>query len=207
MSKNRSGLFVVIEGIDGSGKTTISKRIVEKFTDMGYRAFYTYEPYASPFTEVLKRYIEVYGEAEVEVETLLMALDRFFHVRKVIEPLLDQGYIVVCDRYVYSSIAYQGAKEGDVAWIRSVNRYAVKPDVAIYLRVPLEVAIGRLKYKQSSWSYFEKLDRIRRALEIYEMLASLGELIAVDATKDVDSVTKECIKLITKRISKDGNLG
>ncbi len=200
LSKSSTGLFVVIEGIDGCGKTTISKRIVEKLDNMGYKTIYTFEPYTSPFSEALKRYIEEYGEAEVEIEILSMALDRFFHVRRVIEPFLNQGYIVICDRYVYSSIAYQGAKNGDIKWIKTVNRYAIKPDIAIYLRVPLEVALERLKYKQSSWSYFEKLDRLRRALEIYEELVLRGELIAVDAVADIDSVAMKCFKLIIDRI-------
>lgn len=195
-----NGLFVVIEGIDGCGKTTVSKKIVEKLSSMGYKTIYTFEPYTSPFSEALRRYIEVYGDAEVEIEILSMALDRIFHVKKVIEPFLNQGYIVICDRYVYSSIAYQGAKNGDMEWIKIVNRYAIKPDIAIYLRVPLEVALERLKYKQSNWSYFEKLNRLGRALEIYEELASKGELIVVDAVRDIDSVVMECFKLIINRI-------
>jgi len=165
---------------------------------MGYRAIYTFEPYTSLFTEALKKYIEMYGEAEVEVEVLSMALDRVFHVKRIIEPLLVQGYIVVCDRYVYSSIAYQGARNADIEWINIVNRYAIKPDIAIYLRVPLEIALERLKHKQSDWSYFEKIDIIKKALEIYERLALLGELMAIDATRDIDSVVMQCIKLITR---------
>lgn len=191
---------MVVEGIDGSGKTTVSKRIVEMLNGMGYSAFYTYEPYTSPFTEVLRKYIEMYGEAEVEVETLLFTLDRIFHIKKVIKPLLEQGYVVVCDRYFYSGIAYQGAKKGDIEWIRSVNKYAIVPDIAIYLRVPLEIAIERLKRKRSSWSYFEKLDILEKALEIYEKLAASGELIAIDATMDVDSVAMQCIKLVTEKV-------
>lgn len=200
---NRKGFLVAIEGIDGAGKTTVSKKLVEKLKELGYSAEYTYEPYSSPFSEALKKYIEEFGEAEPEIETLAMALDRLFHVKKVIEPLLNNGFIVVTDRYIYSSIAYQGAKNVEIEWIKIVNKYAIEPDIAIYLRTPLEIALERIKGRKPRWKYFEDLNRLKKVQEIYELLTLKGLLIPIDATQSIDKVVESCLHLVLLKV---GNL-
>lgn len=192
----RESAFIVIEGIDGAGKTTVAKKIVEELKTMGFKAEYTYEPTSSPFSQALKQYIEIYNVIEPEIETLAMALDRLYHVKKIIIPLLKKCFIVVSDRYLYSSIAYQGAQGVDLEWINSVNKYAVKPDIAIYLRVPLNIALERIKLKNSKWSYFENIDRLKKAQEIYEKLVLSGELISIDATRRINEVVKDVLNLI-----------
>lgn len=200
MCSDKKGLLVAIEGIDGSGKTTVARRLTQRLNDLGYCAEYTYEPYASYFSEALRRYIDTYGEAEPEIEVLAMALDRLFHVHKVVKPLLARGCIVVSDRYVYSSYVYQGARGIDVEWIELVNRYAIEPDVAIYLRVPLEIALERIRGRESRWRYFENLDRLKKVQELYETLVAKGKLIAVDATQDIEKVVGECLSIVLKYV-------
>jgi len=199
---DKEGILVAIEGIDGAGKTTVAKKLVEKLKELGYNAVYTYEPFSSPFSEALKKYIEEAGEVEAEIETLAMALDRLFHVKKVIEPLLKNGYIVITDRYIHSSLAYQGARGIDIEWIKTVNKYAIEPDLVIYLKVPLEVALERIKKKESKWKYFEDVNRLKKVQEIYELFASRGALIAIDATQNIDKVVNQCLRVI---LSKLGN--
>lgn len=194
----QKGYFIAVEGLDGSGKTTVSKELVKRLSMMGYRAVYTFEPYGSPFTEALRKYIELYGDAEAELEALVMALDRLYHIRRVVEPLLNEGAIVVCDRYLHSSIAYQGAKGGDVEWIKTINRYALKPDLVLYLRVPLEVALSRIRGKSGKWKYFESVERLKGAFEIYERLALAGELVPVDATASIEKVVEESLNHVLR---------
>lgn len=200
--KENKGVLVAIEGIDGAGKTTVSRILAEKLKELGHPAEYTYEPFASPFSEALRIYIDTYGEAEPEIETLAMALDRLFHIKKVVEPLLNRGYIVITDRYVYSSIAYQGARGVDTKWIESVNRYAIQPDIAIYLRVPLEIALERVKDRKPRWKYFEDVNRLRKVQEIYESLVSQGILIPIDASQDLEKVVSKCLNIILKHVEK-----
>lgn len=192
----KEGILVAIEGIDGSGKTTVAKKLVEKLKELGYRAEYTYEPFSSPFSEALRKYIEEEGGAEAEIETLAMALDRLFHVKKVIEPLLKNGCIVITDRYIHSSLAYQGARGIDIEWIKTVNKYAIEPHLVIYLRVPLEIALERIKKKESRWKYFEDISRLKKVQEMYELFASQGALIAIDATQNIDKVVEQCLRII-----------
>ncbi|MEM4849099.1 MAG: dTMP kinase, partial [Ignisphaera sp.] len=110
------------------------------------------------------------------------------------------GYIVITDRYIHSSIAYQGAKGIDIEWIKTVNRYAIEPDLVIYLRVPLEIALERIKKKEPRWKYFEDVSRLKKVQEIYELLASQGALIAIDATQSVDEIVEQCLRIILLRL-------
>jgi len=198
----RGGLLVVIEGIDGSGKTTVAINLVSKLNEMGFKAVYTHEPTDSPIIDALRKFTETYG-VDPRIEALVIAADRIYHVDKIIVPLINSGYIVVSDRYVYSSIAYQGGLGVDIEWIKQLNRYAAKPDVAIYLRVSLDVALSRLaksKRSRSPLKYMEDVERLKKAIALYERLVAEGELVPIDAERDVDSVVKDCLSIIMEHI-------
>ncbi|MEM4697654.1 MAG: dTMP kinase, partial [Zestosphaera sp.] len=134
--------FIVFEGLDGSGKTTVSLRIVEALAREGFKVLYTYEPYSEDFIKLINDYGKRLGGV---MEAYLMAADRYNHVVSVITPALREGLIVVSDRYYYSSLAYQGAKGVDVEWIKTLNKFAPEPDLAIYLDVEPSVGLRRKK--------------------------------------------------------------
>ena len=115
MVKRRRGAFICVEGIDGSGKTTQAHGLVETLAKRGFNAVYTSEPSQGNFGEIIRRHI-LQGDERVPtvVEAVLFAVDRLDHIANEIEPFLRDERIVVCDRYVHSSLAYQGAR-GDVA--------------------------------------------------------------------------------------------
>lgn len=187
---------MAIEGIDGSGKTTVALSLVKALTRLGYKAVYTRELFSSPFTSSLIEYVE-WHDVEPAIEVLAIASDRAHHIAKVIVPLVERGFIVIMDRYIYSSIAYQGASGADLNWIETVNSFAPPPDIAIYLDVPLEVALSRIPSNSSRrLRYFEYIDRLRKALEIYRMLVNRGVLVSVDATQGIDSVISQCLHIV-----------
>ena len=192
----KKGLFICIEGIDASGKTTQAKLLVKNLNEKGYEAIYTSEPTHGFFGQILRRKI-LYGNERVPavIEALLFALDRLEHVEKEIEPALKEGKIVVSDRYVYSSIAYQGAAGLDLTWIEEINRWAIKPDLAIYLDVPAEVVIKRLKEKRS---VMETLENQRKVREIYLKLVKEGRLVLVDGNRSVEEIEKEILQKVLK---------
>jgi len=189
--------FIVIEGIDGSGKTTIAKALVGYLRDRGYKTHYTYEPSESPFIEFFKKIKDII-ERDPLIDALIMTLDRAYHVRYEIEPYLSQGYIVVSDRYYYSTVAYQGAMGLDVNWIINLNKYFRKPDLAIYLDVSLETALKRISGRRSVWSEYEQGDFLFRVREIYLKLIEKGELVRVDAERDLEKVISDVINLVNK---------
>jgi len=196
----RKGMLICIEGIDASGKTTQAKLLVKNLNERGYEAVYTSEPTKGFFGQILRQKI-LYGNERVPavVEALLFALDRLEHVEKEIKPALEKEKIVVSDRYLYSSIAYQGAAGLDPAWIEEINRWAIKPDLAIYLDVPAEVVIKRLKRKRS---VMETLENQRRVRNVYLRLVKEGMLLLVDGNRPIEEIEREILEIVMKRLKK-----
>ena len=196
----RKGMLICIEGIDASGKTTQAKLLVKNLNERGYEAVYTSEPTKGFFGQILRQKI-LYGNKRIPavVEALLFALDRLEHVEKEIKPALEKEKIVVSDRYLYSSIAYQGAAGLDPAWIEEINRWAIKPDLAIYLDVPAEVVIKRLKRKRS---VMETLENQRRVRNVYLRLVKEGMLLLVDGNRPIEEIEREILEIVMKRLRK-----
>ena len=183
----RRGFFLVIEGIDGSGKTTQSMGLCKRLNSEGLKALYTSEPTENPVGLFIKAEVLEKGGFPPEVEALLFAADRFQHQRDVIVPALNKGYIVVCDRFFYASLAYQGARGVDLDWIRNLNSFALKPDLAVYLDVPPEIALARKRGKRDFLEYLELEERVR---SMYMELVSRGELLLLDGSGSIEDVGK-----------------
>ncbi len=196
------GFFICIEGLDGAGKTTQAKILVKSLKAKGYDAIYTAEPTRGQIGKFIRKYC-LHGEKRLSgvVEALLFAADRFEHVEKEILPALASGKIVVSDRYVYSSIAYQGAAGLSLDWIRLVNKHAVKPNLAIFIDVEPEMVIQRLKPKKSI-SVMENLETQRRVREVYLKLVESGELCRVDGNKNEEAVADEILSISLNYLSK-----
>jgi dTMP kinase len=192
------GYIIVFEGIDGSGKTTIARRVVDLLGERGFRAIYTYEPFESPFSEALYR-IKEEGYTSPIIDALAMVCDRAYHVETVVEPALRRGDMVVMDRYYYSTIAYQGAMGVDIEWLRIVNSIFRKPDLAIYLDIDPEEGLRR-SGGHKKWRFYEVRDILRAARSIYLDLVRKGELIMIDARKPLDIVTREVWDIIEREL-------
>jgi dTMP kinase len=184
-----SGLFVVLEGIDGSGKTTISKMLVDRLNRLGFKAEYTFEPTDSEIVEVIRGKYSEYRDAYIDA--LTFALDRLLHLKRKVIPLLRDGFIVVSDRYMYSSVAYQAASGAPIEWVLLVNKYALKPDVTIYLDVDPETGLRRRQFKTTRFPEFEVIDFARRVREVYLELVKRGLMISIDATRPVEEVYRD----------------
>jgi len=191
--------FIVIEGIDGSGKTTIAKAVIDHLRSRGFEAYYTYEPFNSPFIEFFKRIKDII-ERDPLIDALIMTLDRAYHLRYEIEPLLSRGAIVVSDRYYHSTIAYQGAMGLDIDWIYNLNKFFRKPDLAIYLDVSIETAVKRISGRIGSWPEYEQREFLFKVRDIYHRLVEKGELVYVDAERDLGDVLREVLNLIYRSI-------
>lgn len=154
-----SGLFITIEGTDGAGKTTQIKLLEEYLTDKGYKVVCTREPGGTPISEKIREIIIDKNNSEMTdiTEALLYAAARAQHTSEVIIPTLNDGGIVISDRYLDSSLVYQGFARGmGEKLIKGINRYAVgelEPDITFLLRLKPEDGILR-KEKQT------ELDRI-----------------------------------------------
>ena len=127
------------------------------------------------------------------VEALLFAVDRVVHVEKEIKPALSKGRIVVSDRYVYSSLAYQGAAGLDMKWIKEINRFVLLPDLAIYIDVPPEVVVRRLRGRRS---VMERLKIQRQVQGTYTRLVENGSLLSIDGNLPRSKVAKNILTVV-----------
>ena len=202
------GIFICVEGLDGCGKTTQTKLLVGKLTKKGYGTTYTAEPSRGKIGKFIKKYC-LHGKKRVSsvVEALLFAADRFEHVENEIIPALNEGKLVVSDRYVYSSLAYQGAAGLDLEWIEKINEHAIRPDLAVFIDVEPETVIQRLKPKKS---VMENLETQRKVREVYIEFVKKGELVKIDGNRSKhevsDNVLKVTLKFLEKQFKKPQNL-
>jgi len=190
----KKGVFIVFEGIDGSGKSTHIKALAEELRSQGYGVLQTSEPSKDRIGNFIRRYAERNdSRLTPETEALLFAADRFEHVKTVIEPALRRGRIVISDRYLYSSLAYQGAGGLEVDWIREMNRFAPKPDLGILLDILPEFSLQRVNRRKT---VFEDSDYLRKVRNIYLQLVEEGELVRIDADKPRKAVQAEIFSLV-----------
>ncbi|MDH5418886.1 MAG: dTMP kinase [Candidatus Bathyarchaeota archaeon] len=190
----KKGVFVCIEGLDASGKTTHAHRLVRNLRREGFDALYTTEPSLGEIGRFIRTYIlQRKRRVPSVVEALLFAVDRFDHVEKEVKPALEEGKIVVSDRYVYSSLAYQGAAGLDIKWIEEINRLALTPDLAIYIDVPPEVVVKRMRRKKS---VMERLGTQRRVREVYMKFVEKGKLVSVDGNRRKNEVAKDILTVV-----------
>ncbi|MGC9182280.1 dTMP kinase [Thermogladius sp.] len=193
-TSSRRGLFLVLEGLDGSGKTSIANILISRLGELGYRATYTYEPYDSSIVGAVKG--EYSSARDAYVDALAYALDRLIHWKTVIEPALREGAVVVCDRYFYSSVAYQTASGAPYEWVLEVNRFAPRPDLAVYLDVEPSLGLARKKGAPSRFPEYERVDFLSRVREVYLRMVREGLLVVVDSSRGLEEVFRDVWGLV-----------
>jgi len=196
----KRGFFICIEGLDGCGKTTQTQLLVERLKRKGYDAIYTAEPSRGKIGELVRKYC-LHGEKRVSsiVEALLFAADRFEHVENELIPALNEGKLVVSDRYVYSSLAYQGAAGLDLKWIEKINEHAIRPDLAVFIDVEPETVIQRLKPKKS---VMENLETQRKVREVYMKFVEKGELVKIEGNRSKHKVADDILTVVIRFLEK-----
>lgn len=177
MRGRRRGVLIALEGIDGSGLTTHSKLLVEALNRLGYKAVYTKEPTRGPIGQVIRGMLK--SRPDPRILALLFAADRVWHLiedpslpGKGVLGALSKGYIVVTDRYKYSSIAYQGKTVG-FDWVKNLNKHAPDPDILVYIKVKPEIAFKRITSQRADTEYYEILRELKENSEALDKV--IGE--------------------------------
>jgi dTMP kinase len=167
-SKRRRGLLVVLEGIDGSGKTTQARSLVRRLRRRGFETVFFREPTRGRWGREIKRHARQADSLTPEEELALFVKDRRENVAKNLEPALAAGRVVVLDRYYFSTIAYQGAKGIDPARIRRLNEsFAVRPDLVVFLDVGAAAGLGRIAGRKTRDELFEREDYLVRVARVF----------------------------------------
>lgn len=168
------GRFIVFEGIDGSGKTTLSRMFYETLAAAGIDAAWFREPTDSRWGKKIRSLAQKKAALPPEKELSYFIADRRWDVREQIEPALAQGRVVVLDRYFYSTACYQGARGLDLEEILKKNReFAPEPDLVFLIDVEVKIALKRIEREgRSPAILFEKEAFLERVRALYLKLAA-----------------------------------
>jgi dTMP kinase len=196
-TNDRPGVFVTLEGPDGSGKSSLMLRLAEVLRARGCDVVTTREPGSTPLGEQIRRLLldtEPRIDHTGRADALLFAASRAQHVDEVILPALERGDVVLCDRYADSSLAYQGSGSGvPMDELRAVQHFAtggLAPDLTILLDLPVEVGLGRKADEVTRFEAYQDLayhERVRAAFLGFAT-AEPDRYVIVDASGDTDTV-------------------
>ena len=189
---------MVLEGIDGSGKTSVGKEVVSRLNALGVPAGFTFEPSDLPVGRLLREVLRGEFSTGPHTHALLFAADREEHLREVVLPGIRSGLIMVCDRYVYASMAYQGARGVDPEEIWRMNAalpHFRRPDLAFLLDLPPGVGLGRTSHRGEA-DIFETPEYLSRVRERYLSMAETRGLRIIDATLPMEEVAEAVVRAI-----------
>jgi len=152
------GHFIVFEGIDGAGLTTNSKFLVDWLNSIGIRAWYTKEPTQGTIGLYIRKLLK--SGADPFLLTLLFTADRKEHMENEVIPKIRDGIFVVCDRYLFSTIAYQSAHGAKEELIRRLNKNFLKPDLVFLLDIDPSISLNRKQAEKESYERKEFLEKV-----------------------------------------------
>ncbi len=193
------GVFVVLEGGDGCGKSTQAELLISRLRDLGREVVATREPGATEAGAAIRSLVLGGGDLDPRAEALLIAADRAEHVAEVIRPALDRGAVVVSDRYIPSSLAYQGMARGlGVEEIARLSEWAtggLQPDLVVVFDVPADHAERRRAAPQDRMER-ESAEFRAQVNQAYRDLADRFGWALVDGTAPIADVADEVWKLV-----------
>lgn len=202
----RRGRFIVLEGMDGAGTTTQTTRLADALRADGHGVVTTREPSDGPVGILIRQALTgrlglPHGRGPLAPETLalLFAADRTDHLHARVLPALEAGKVVLCDRYVLSSLAYQGASL-PITWVDTVNAHAVSPDLTLFVGVDPRIAAERRAARGEAAELFEADDAQRRIARMYDeavaMRRARERIVCIDGSMPVDGVTSACLSAV-----------
>ncbi|MBC7980943.1 MAG: dTMP kinase [Armatimonadetes bacterium] len=186
-------MFIVLEGIDGTGKSTQARRLADHFLARGRTVVLSREPTDGPWGTLLRDSAST-GRLTPEEELETFLKDRRQHVTEKIAPALAAGHTVILDRYYFSTMAYQGARGFDPQEIRRQNEaFAPVPDLLLILDLDVDTALQRIGTRGDSANQFEQRGNLARCREIFLSLASEPFAKVISTATTPDEVTQQIL--------------
>jgi dTMP kinase len=197
---SRSNIFIAIEGIDGSGKSTQSKRLAETLTEMGHKVYTTFEPTDSRIGVMIRDIFSHRMEGDHRVIAALFVADRLNHLLNSQDGILkklDEGYTVITDRYYFSSYAYHSAHM-DMDWVIKANALSaelLRPDLNIYIDISPEVSMERINKGRTSVEMYETLENLtvvsQKYQQAFELLSDVEKIVNIDGNRHADIIAED----------------
>src|SRR6187455_3052621 len=193
----KTNLFIAFEGIDGCGKSTQVKLLTESLKNAGHRVYSTYEPTDSPIGSVIRNIFKHRIEADHRTIAGLFVADRLDHLLNKTNGILkkiEEGFTVVTDRYYFSSYAYHGTHMS-LDWVIEANSLCadlLRPDLTIFIDVPPEVCMKRLKEDRDMMELYETLDNLNKVREKYfesfEKLSGEEAIFIINGDRPLEAI-------------------
>ena len=208
----KKGLLVSLEGPDGAGKSSVLEALVQILEENGHQVVTTREPGGVPISEAIREVIldQKNTEMDGKTELLLYIASRRQHLIEKVLPALESGKLVIMDRFIDSSVAYQGFGRGlgvsDIEWL---NRFAtddLKPDVTLYFDLDVEEGLARIarnKNREVNRLDLEGLDMHRRVRQgyLYAFENEPDRIVKIDASQTLESVVQDSLAVLNKRLN------
>jgi len=198
----KRGILIVFEGIDGSGKTTQAKSLLDKLRMKGIDAVYFQEPTQGKWGRIIKEKALLPDSLTPQEEVDLFQKDRKQNVEKNLKPSLKERKVVILDRYYFSTIAYQGAKGIDPGWIRRINeKFAVKPDIIFILDIEAKNGLQRIEDRKKKDRLFEREEYLVKVREMFRGFKG-KDFIHIDGAKPKEKISQEIEKIVFDYLKK-----
>ncbi len=201
--QNPPGFLLVLEGVDGAGKSTLKQRLIEYCERRGLPFVASKEPTDGQWGRTLRQSAQT-GRLSLEEELELFLKDRAEHVDQLIGPAMAVGKIVILDRYYLSTAAYQGARGANPQKILADNeRFAPAPDLALLLDLPPSAGLSRVRIRGDIPNEFERESALEEVRRIFLSLLSAERpwLVRVDASQSPEAVAQECIAAFERALA------
>ena len=206
-------MFITLEGPEGSGKTTAVEAAVKKLQKMGYEIVRTREPGGTPIAEQIRNVILDKGNTAMDgrTEALLYAASRRQHLVEKVWPALKEGKIVICDRYLDSSLAYQGGARGlGIDEVLNINLFATEntwPDLTLLFDIKPEIGLARINANADREVNRLDLEKIEFHNKVRDSFLALAKrwperFVIIDASKSREEVAKDTMEAILSRLCK-----
>jgi len=196
MAKN--GKFIVFEGLDGCGTTTQAAKISELFQAKNTNHITTNEPTNNIVGGLVRGALTKQWKTSPQGLQLLFSADRAHHLEYEIKPALKKKKHVICDRYIFSTIAF-GSLDCDNWWLTQLNKDFLEPDLIIYLKVPVKECLARIKKRALESEIFEEEKMLTKVEKTYDFLAQKHKnTVIIDGNRDSKIITEDIWKEIQK---------
>jgi dTMP kinase len=207
---SQPGRFIVFEGLDGAGTTTQAQLLAERLRGRGRVVHLAHQPSEGSVGLLIRQILAgraattradgKLGLVDERVMALLFAADRLDQLDAQIEPRLARGEDVILDRYILSSLAYQGASVSH-DFIQAANRYARKADLTLFLYVPAQVAIERVKQRGAKLERYETQQQMQLIEREYNRLVgTLASVVSIDGTRPIPEVAEACATAVQQQL-------
>jgi dTMP kinase len=203
-----TGKLIVLEGLDGAGTTSQTKKVHDALISAGIESHRTAQPSKGPIGLLLRNFLtgSITGGTQ-EMFSLLFAADRVHHCDQEVGKMLSNGINVICDRWYHSSYVYQGAESPEMLrWIKSLNSRAMKPDLTMLLRVSPEIAAERRRLEGKAEELFDNIEMQKKVSDAYDSvfsdLAYEEHVVIVNGEQSIDDVFKNIYKHVESCIGR-----